>query len=522
MVKTFLIAYRLKNAYRVNGIIYGFKQVPIIKKFLPTSLYNNQFLKGLATCLSTVWEIISFFLGKACYFSVMIIAPLLLIKYSTASFLQLLLCLSLGGALFNTGICAPSKDKYYAIILMKMDGRELILSQYLYTLIKHYLGNLVSLIVLSNYFHFPSWSCYIIPLGIIGLKLLVVVYYLNIFKKRRIVHSETDNSKLTIFSSIGCLVIAYLSVMMQFVMPINVILTIYVAASIMAIGCLVYVLRYPDYHQFSHKLLANGSVFIADNQQALVKDTYHQMITLDTNISSNKKGFEYFNELFMQRHKKIMWKSAKRLTYISGMIVIVALVGLLYVPEIQKDVFSTLKISLPYMAFVLYMINPAKKITQAMFINCDHCMLSYSFYRIPKNILELFKIRLKEIIKINLLPTIIIAFGYGAGLLICGGNTQMFFALISFVSIISMSIFFSTHYLILYYLLQPYNAETEIKNPVYSTVVSLTYLVCYGLIQLRLPIFEFGLACISFCLSYVLIACILVYKKAGNTFKIRK
>lgn len=176
---------------------------------------------------------------------------------------------------------------------------------------------------------------------------------------------------------------------------------------------------------------------------------------------------------------------------------------------------------LPYLVFIMYLLNTTKNVTQAMFINCDHCMLTYSFYRIDKNILYLFKIRLREIIKINLLPTLVLAFGYVLALIISQGINHAFYALISFISIISMSIFFSTHYLILYYLLQLYNAQTEVKNPVYSIITSFTYIICYAFTRLSLPIITFGVVCIFFCFSYCIIACILVYRKADKTFKIR-
>ena len=37
-------------------------------------------------------------------------------------------------------------------------------------------------------------------------------------------------------------------------------------------------------------------------------------------------------------------------------------------------------------------------------MNCDHSMLTYSCYKEPASILKLFRIRLREIMKINLLP----------------------------------------------------------------------------------------------------------------------
>ena len=41
-----------------------FKQIPIIRRVLPMSLYKNQSLKIFVTILNTIWEIISVFLGK--------------------------------------------------------------------------------------------------------------------------------------------------------------------------------------------------------------------------------------------------------------------------------------------------------------------------------------------------------------------------------------------------------------------------------------------------------------------------
>ena len=73
----------------------------------------------------------------------------------------------------------------------------------------------------------------------------------------------------------------------------------------------------------------------------------------------------------------------------------------------------------------------------------------------------------------------------------------------------------------IYYLLQPYNAGTEMKSGTYRLVVSLTYLVCVGLMQLRMSILLFGMLTIVFCVLYSIVASILVYRLAPTTFRIR-
>ena len=84
-----------------------------------------------------------------------------------------------------------------------------------------------------------------------------------------------------------------------------------------------------------------------------------------------------------------------------------------------------------------------------------------------------------------------------------------------------MSVFFSIHYLIVYYLLQPYTAGTEMKSGTYRIVMALTYVGCYALMNLRLPILVFGVACIAFCVLYSVVASVLIYKYAPRTFRLR-
>ena len=84
-----------------------------------------------------------------------------------------------------------------------------------------------------------------------------------------------------------------------------------------------------------------------------------------------------------------------------------------------------------------------------------------------------------------------------------------------------MSLFFSVHYLTLYYLLQPYNAGTEMKSGTYRIAMTVTYLFCFFLMQLRMSIEVFGVMTIIFCVSYSVVACILIYRLAPKTFKLR-
>ena len=90
-----------------------------------------------------------------------------------------------------------------------------------------------------------------------------------------------------------------------------------------------------------------------------------------------------------------------------------------------------------------------------------------------------------------------------------------------FVSVTVMSVFLSVHYLTLYYLLQPYNAGTEMRSGTYRVVTAVTYAVCYLMMWVRLPALVFGVALIAFCVCYCIVASVLVYRLAPKTFRIR-
>ena len=127
MIKTFMISFRLKNTYRANSMIYSLKGLPIVHHLLPDSLYKNQGLKTFAHIISILLEIINTFLGKYLYCLVMIFFMSSFYQTNQAyTFLHIFIFLTIACGLLNTYMFNPTKDKYYAIILMNIDTAELL------------------------------------------------------------------------------------------------------------------------------------------------------------------------------------------------------------------------------------------------------------------------------------------------------------------------------------------------------------------------------------------------------------
>ena len=94
-----------------------------------------------------------------------------------------------------------------------------------------------------------------------------------------------------------------------------------------------------------------------------------------------KKGYDLFNTIFFERHKEILLRSAKKYS----LVIIVGYMILDYLVYTDVNYLLSLNVmlyfKLSWFIIVMFIVNRGAIITQAMFYNCDHAMLTYNFYR---------------------------------------------------------------------------------------------------------------------------------------------
>ena len=524
MIETFITSFKLQNTYRTNSIIYSLKQLPLIKRILPNSLYKNRGLKIFASIISILWEIINIFIGKILYILLMTFMALTWYHTNQAdTFIHLFVFLTLAGGVLNTYMLNPTKDKYYAIILMNIDARKYGLSNYYYQLIKLVVGFLPFTILFGMIAGVPLWIQIALPFFVLAIKLIVMNYSIYDFKKTNKASNENIPTKFVWGFVAVCLVLSYGLPAMNIVITQGIFLYVFIISIILGIYSLIKIHNFKDYRKMYKQVLTESNVYMQERNTGTqaMKNTSLKQIELDRNYISSKSGFAYFHDLFVKRHRKILTKAVKKQSVIILGIFIAVIFGIQMNDEFKSRINKILMIYLPYFVFIMYCINRSSSVTQAMFMNCDHSMLTYRIYRTPKVILGIFKERLKTLITINLIPATLIGLGLALILFLSGGTNNQLNYVVLFVSIISMSIFFSVHYLVMYYLLQPYNVSTEIKSSTYKTVQAITYFVCYFMIQIKLPTFSFGISMIAFSIVYCFISLIVAYKYAPKTFKLR-
>ena len=522
MNKTLRISFSLRNAYKVNSILYSLRQLPLIKRLLPASLYGSKGLNRFAAVLAAIWELLSAFLGKYLYFLIMLSLPLN--AYQTGAkaeaFLHILLCLSVIGSLFNTYLFNPTKEKYYAVILMRMDARQYALVDYAYNMVKLLVGFLAFGMLFGLAWGVPVWLCLLAPFFVSGLKMIAAVCQLATYEKTGRAVNENNPGKFQWIAAAVLLAAAYGLPALGLLPPLWFAAAVMLAVVLTGAVALKKIVRFQHFRACYQQIL-HPAVNVQAAAAASRRMQHDRMISADTAVTSRKKGFEYFNELFVKRHRKLLWKSSLRLTGICAAILCVAVAGAFLSPEFGRQAGIFLSEKLPWFVFFMYLINRGTGFTQALFMNCDHSLLTYSFYKRPKFVLKLFRLRLWEIMKVNLLPACTVGLGITALYLACPGRANLLVCAVYAVSIPALSIFFSVHYLTLYYLVQPYNAGTELKSATYQIAMWGTYLVCFFLMNLEIPALAFGITVIAFCLAYCAVSCVLVYKMAPRTFRLR-
>ena len=527
LLRIFKLLFRLRCTTKTNNLIHAIRQIPLIKYLLPGDLYAAEGFKVMAYILVLLWELIATFLFKLIGMGAGVMLPILFFRSAvpdrvdnSALYLHMVLCYTIFGGIVHPNLTSGDQNAEIAIRLLRMDAGDYTLATYFYYLLRLSVGYLPFTLIFGLLMHLPLWLCLLLPLTFICTKLVFGRIELACNDRFTFTFAEKKANVITLTALILMIAAAYGPAIFGFVVPLPVSAGILLAMIPLGILCLKPVMTYPKYKDIIVRLIDFRLDTMDDLQNMQVK-AVQKRIDTKTHVSSSRRGFEYLNELFIKRHRSLLWSATIKITI--GAAVVAALCVMLCIksPDIRPDINSWIMRGLPVFPFVFYGINRGTSFTQALFMNCDHCLLTYPFYKKPRAILALFRIRLREIMKINAVPAAVIGIGLVVLLVITGGTENPINYAVVICSPIALSMFFSVHYLTLYYLLQPYTAGSEMKSAFYKIISGLTYGVCYFMMRLQLPTLAFGICCILFYVIYSVIACLLVLKFAAKTFKLR-
>ena len=520
MINILKTSFKIDFAYAINSFIYVLKHLPILKNIISDEAYSSTSLKTIIRILGVILTSARLILYRLIYFFVIYFLASFVSKDFSMSFLHIYVLLAIMGLIMNVNLLSVSSKKYFSIILFQMDAKKYLTVDFLFGLGLSFLLNLFGFLVLSLFIDIPLLIVFALSLFSSLCRIVGEGVSIGFYKKYN--YLLTNRYGFTIPYVLVLFGLCFLP-LLNVCITYKLFFGLFILMFIFSVFSLIFILNVKDYKSIYKRINTDSAAMNekhteAYNRQAMVAIKEKDKV-IDNKKIAGKKGYDLFNTIFFERHKEILLRSSKTYSYIIGIIIAVITLVLIVEPSIFSGFNNFLHTSLGWFVFLMYFINRGAIVTQAMFYNCDHAMLTYNFYREPKTLLKLFEKRLVMLVKVNLLPAIVLAIGIVFLLYFSGGTSFINYITIP-LFIILLSVFFSVHYLVIYYLLQPFNKNMEIKKASYSIVSGLTYFISYTISDVSMSSLLFSVAGLVFTIVYVVVSLFLVYKYAPRTFKI--
>lgn len=520
MIRTLRMNLKIDIAFSVNSFIYSLRKLPIFRDLFTDDIYKNKTLKRIIGILGLILSLARMFIMKGLYFFIIyLICSYICPNNLAKSFVHVFFIFSIIGMFINNKLLIPGRKKYTSIVLFNMDACKYMRAIFWYNLFLILVSNTLLFVLFKSYINYSLLD--IILLVILTVFTRITGEAFNVWFYKKYKYLWHNNTTLYFSILIFLLLVSSLPFFNIFINK-NIMLVFLGILLILSIIGLIYLYSVRDY-KIIFKHLNTKAMVMSSNSNDYSRQEMLKVRNKDKNIDSRKikgrKGYDLFNTIFFERHREILYRSAKKYTLVISIIVVVLAYFVATNGDFAKIADSFLDNHLAYFVIIMYFINRGSIITQAMFYNCDHAMLTYNFYREPDVILGLFKKRLMTVVRVNLIPAIVVGLGIDIILYLSGGLVGINY-ITSFLFIIILSVFFSVHHLVLYYLLQPYNKDMQVKKMSYSIVSIATYFIAYSIKDLVMSSLLFSIIGIIGTVLYIVVAIWLVYKRAPYTFRL--
>ncbi|BCN29742.1 hypothetical protein [Anaeromicropila herbilytica] len=533
MNETFRLANEMSASMSLNAIVCYMKKIPLIGKAFKNVSYEHIGLKHNLSVIAVIIRALKVLFGTLLSAVIVVGIPLFIYSNYTISdrraiYLHVIIVLYfLFGGIINADILSPSRDKFIFIKVMKMNARDYILSNFLWLQFLKTISEMIVFLIIGAILKID------VPLTV------VMVLSMNLFRcfgeMVHIMYYEKFGKLLSksyaIFYgfAIALLALAIVPIVMKTMIQYNAI-SLYVIFIIFAILGLVgyrYLYRYDHYVITLNEV--NRLSELSINVNKVKKDASFADVKINTkkfnqeelrsNEFSGKRGYDYLNAIFFKRHRRIVLQPVLFEVAVVAVALIGGIVASFMVKDFHKEYTDLITRSFTVFIFIMYAISSAGKMTKAMFYNCDISLLRYGFYKKEKAVLTTFSLRLNKLAFYNLIPAVSIGISLVIIGLFCEVGIRQTLPIAIFIVILSL--FFTIHHLFLYYILQPYTTELEVKNPLFTIINGVTYFLSYICLQIHVAPVWLLSAALGATVVYIIVALVLVYLYASKTFVVK-
>ena len=530
MLNSILIIMKVEASIFINGFLYFLKKLFFLKKALSSTNYSFLRIKSglgyFALIYQFVWSAIKAFIIPLIF---IVLPPFLFSSLGPGSPLTLVFVFYFVLRLLSSSLLELNYQKFIMIKELRMNPRKY---SHAYLLKKEgfkFTGRTIAFLLLGGFIGMPPAMALLFSTLATMTAVIAEAVHLYVFKKNGFILEEHNIALIILYLLVFAAAYGIYFLLPELLLGRMITQPMFIAlVALMSIPALRYLIHYDAYPEAllrvtSLEKMNKVQTAVSEARFADVKmsDKDFGNTYIDNSRHQNKEGFAYLNALFFERHRKFFRKPIIIKTGIVAA-VFTALIGagLVLDNNLLVEVSEGLGTQYYIFIFAMYMLCNSSRETKAMFYNCDLSMLKYGFYRQPKALLEMFSLRLKRIVLGNMIPTSAVI----AGLLLVSTisgvrNYQEMMPVL--IMIVALSLFFSIHYIFMYYIFQPYTSSMKVKNPIFNIINGSVYMISYLALQIRTPVSNFLPMIISFSIIYAITAVILVYKKAPQTFRVK-
>lgn len=572
---TLMKVIHLRSIIGYNSLVFALKKTPLIGKLLPDRLYSWIPLKVIYWIFHVIKEVLKLFAGKILGLGIIYLVSLFLkteyleldvgegvsenILYA-CFVLLFFICYAIGGILVNTNLFRCTTEKEYLVFMLRMNARKLNNTLFAYDLAKLVAGYLIAGII-GAVCGAPFWLWLGIPVIAVFIKLFGAGAQAFSFRSKRKHNRPMKSSSFSLAMRIIAVTVMvpvlFIVIANGYYLPLWCLLIISLILVILGLWGAYQLNAFdPSLHRSA---LRENTVRAEKDSRSRKSDTTKQFkrIKAQGSVKGDKKGFEYLNALFVRRHRKML--IVKPVVFLLMVLTVTCLILTVFISTyygrfgldntlsmVFHNLFNMVTLKgyedplMPLsddslMLFfrwvlnhnLLFMIIPVAisdnsfKATQAMYINCDNSLMTFSFFKKRDKIIRLFDIRFRQLIKINILPAL--SFGLFADfLLFCtGGQEYPCQYLLTLIIPAMISVDYCMMCLALYYLFQPFTTTVNVKSGAYT--IARVIIAVFFMMTFWIPVHSGILAAVLavFTVAFILLMRKLVCKYAPTTWKVK-
>ena len=498
MIKYIKAVYELKTITKCNMFIYYLEKIPLLGKYVSYFLFKHTELKKAISIVTTILSIVVlavikflciviFGVGVIWYLSDKLKADIN--NYDAYYFQTIFFLFCVLGAFQESRAFIVTKTKYICFTQIKIPVKEGIIS----FLINEYLVQFISIGLTFGIFCIALLDnkyFFVLLISYISMQLFSECIHLMFFKSTGSPLEKRKIFSLFLFGT--SLIGAYGPLLISDKLLIENVLTnnySILTIIIIAIMSVYYIFSYDAYDEKLVALFRKEDLVeeLARKKQASIYNSDVEIEMISFPKTPNLQGFNLLNSIFVLRNRKNLFKYLKRRLVFISLVFGFAIVCFLYNPMETGHILKNIYLFAPLLPLMIVMFSYGEGFCKFYYNNCDSRLLMYSFYRTRKAILQNYFIKLRYILKYNLILGMVTAIYILV--LFCIAKIEIWNSMFWLfeITIIVMLLAFGIQHLSVYYLLQPYIKESTVQNPVLFIVQMPMLMLTYVLAMISLP-----------------------------------